>query len=856
MLHRKKHPLGEQTGAKPNARTMKSPISRSRMCSPKGRYDDTSPPSLLIPIFLLFLLFPSALFAQNLTLSGTVRAEDTGETLPYASILIKGTSTGTATNNDGYFALLGVPSDSLTLQVSYLGYIPYELRLNPADVQGPIDIRLQPIANELDEVTVISEKYTIMKTAERISQITISPKELEALPSLGEVDIFRSLQLMPGVSGTNEGSSGLYVRGGTPDQNLVILDGMTIYHVDHFFGFFSAFNADAIKDVQLYKGGYPARFGGRTSSVIELTGKAGDASNLRIGAGINLLSASSVVEIPLYGRGSVLLSARRSYTDVIQSGVYNNIFDLFSDDDTNGGAVAQGPGQGPGGGRFGGQFGNAAAQEEEPSFFFYDLNGKVTYRPSDQDVLAISLYNGKDDLDKSRDQTRTIGNNAQLGIIGGTSDLTDWGNTGISGKWSRQWHPRFYSNALIAYSEYFSDYFRFTDQEIRNTEADTLIRAIQQGTFEDNNVADFTAGIDNEWQISKNHKVDFGAKFSQSEVDYASIRDDTTTILDRAQQGGHFSGYIQDTWKVLPSLEITLGARASYYDVSEQTFLEPRLAANIDLTDKLSLKAAYGEFHQYVNRVVNENVTEGSRDFWLLADGETVEVSQSQHIIGGLSFDTGDYLFDVEAYYKDTQGLSEFSLRFQRSGFRGINAEELFFTGDGIAKGLEFLIQKKTGIYNGWLSYTLADVEHTFPGLNEGNSFPALHDQAHEFKMVHNVDLGKWNLSSTWMFSSGKPYTAPVSEYTITLLDGTEQSYINVGAKNGLRLPAYHRLDVAANYRFEWGNSKGSFGLSLFNLYGQKNVWYREFDLTEGDLLITDINYLGFTPNLRFRIDI
>ena len=827
---------------------MKSPVNGRPLGFPPPSF--VSHPLRLIGFLLLLVLSSTPAWAQSVSLSGTVRADDTAETLPYASILIKGTNAGTATNNDGYFVLLDLPRDSLTLQVSYLGYITYELRLLPANITGPIDIRLQPVTNELDEVTVISEQYTIMKTAERVSQITVSPRELEALPSLGEVDIFRSLQLMPGVSGTNEGSSGLYVRGGTPDQNLVLLDGMTIYHVDHFFGFFSAFNADAIKDVQLYKGGYPARFGGRTSSVVELTGKSGDASNLRIGAGINLLSASSVVEIPLFGKGSILFSARRSYTDIIQSGLYNNIFDLFSDDDNNGGV------QGPGGGPVGGQFGNTAAQTEEPSFFFYDLNAKITYRPTSKDVLAISLYNGKDDLDKSRDQSRTLGNEAQVNIIGGTTDLTDWGNTGISGKWSRQWHPRFYSNALIAYSEYFSDYFRFTDQEVRNVEADTLLRAIQQGTFEDNNVTDFTLSLDNEWQVRKNHKVEFGAKLSQSNVSYTSIRDDTTTILDRDQSGTHYAAYIQDTWQALPFLQITLGGRASYVDLSDEAFVEPRVATNIDLTEKLRLKGAYGRFHQYVNRVVNENVTEGSRDFWLLADGESVEVSESQHIVGGLSYDTGNYLFDIEAYHKDIQGLSEFSLRFQRSGFTGVDAEELFFTGDGIARGIEFLIQKKTGMYNGWVSYTLADVEHTFPGLNDGNSFPALHDQSHEFKMVHNIDLGNWNLSSTWVFSSGKPYTAPVSEYTITLLDGTEQTYVNVGEKNGLRLPDYHRLDVAANYRFEWGDSKGSIGLSLFNLYGRENVWYREFDLTEGDLLLTDINYLGFTPNLRFRIDI
>ena len=801
----------------------------------------------------------AALFAsaQTRTLSGTVRAVDTGETLPYASVLIKDSAIGTATNTDGYFALIDVPADSAVIVISYLGYVTAEISLWAPGIDGPIDVRLQPRTSMMDEVTVVSEKYSIMKTAERISQITISPRELASLPSLGEVDIFRSLQLLPGVSGTNESSSGLYVRGGTPDQNLVLLDGMTIYHVDHFFGFFSAFNADAIKDVQLYKGGYPARFGGRTSSVVELTGKAGDATNFRMGAGINLLSASSVVEIPLWGRGSVLLSARRSYTDVIRSGVYNNIFDLFSADDS----AVQGPGQGGGllgGGPFGrggGRFGNAAVQEEQPSFFFYDLNAKATYRPSDIDVLSVSLYNGKDDLDKSRDQSRTLGNNADLSIIGGTTDLTDWGNTGISGKWSRQWHPRFYSNALIAYSEYFSDYYRFTDQEIRFAGADSLARSIRRGSEEDNNVSDFTLGLDNEWQVNSRHKIGFGGKLTQSDVSYFFSRDDTTTILDRAQAGRHSSVYLHDDWQVLPALELSIGARASYYDQSDETFLEPRLSATMNLTDRLSLMGAYGHFHQYVNRVVNENVSEGSRDFWLIADGETVEVSTSKHVVAGVNYDAGDYLFSVEAYDKQLKGLSEFSLRFQRTNFRSETAEELFFTGDGVAQGIEFLLQKKTGLYTGWLSYTLANVEHTFPELNDGVSFPALHDQAHEFKMVHNVDLGRWNLSSTWMYASGKPYTAPESEYTVTLLDGTEQTQIHIGAKNGLRLPDYHRLDVAANYNFEWGNSRGQVGLSLFNLYGRRNVWYREFDLTEGDLLVTDITYLGFTPNLRFRID-
>ncbi len=798
-------------------------------------------------------------FAQQRTISGTVRDVESGETLPYASVLAVGTTLGAATNVDGYFVLIGVPADSLTLRVTYLGYQTTLIRIDARTQNTPLLIEMTPAATELDEVLVTAESYQMMKTAENVSQVTVSPKDIAVLPNIGEVDIFRSLQLLPGISGTNEGSSGLFVRGGTPDQNLVLLDGMTVYHVDHFFGFFSAFNADAIKDVQVYKGGFPAQYGGRTSSVVDLAGKTGDANNFQLGAGLNLLSSNAVIQVPLGGRGSFLLSARRSYTDIIQTGLYTSIYETVTGED-----ITEDTQQGFGGAVQPQNPNNPLQASVQPDFYFYDLNAKLTYRPSNKDVLALSLYNGQDHLDKSRDDSQRIGGgDVNTTLNTDIVDLTDWGNVGLSGKWSRQWTPRLYSNALVAYSQYFSEYDRSAFIERLDEEADTASFTANFGTLEDNRVDDLTLRLDNEWQMTRWNKVGFGVQVTRSDVRYDFVRDDTLTILDRDQSAQQAAVYVQNTVALFSRLDLSAGLRVAYYDVTAETYLEPRISVGLGVTDRIKLKGAYGQYNQFVARVVNENITEGARNFWLIADGDDVGVQASTHYILGTSYETATWLFDIEAYHKDLAGLTEFSLRYQSnatsalSGGTGIEADELFFTGDGTARGLEFLLQKKTGRHTGWISYTLSEVEHTFPDLNDGEPFPALHDQTNELKLINSLNLGRWTLAGTLTFATGKPYTTPESQYTITLLDGAEQSFIHVGEKNGERLPAYHRLDLSAHYKFDVGEtSKLDVGLSIFNLYNRQNVWYTEFDLSQSPMVTTDVTFLGFTPNLSVRVDL
>ena len=786
-----------------------------------------------IKTFLLsiMLISISQLSAQR-TISGVIKNEDNQERLPFANIIIKGTTEGTTSNLDGHFSLFDVTEDELILQVLYVGYASREITIEAGSTSlKNLEIKMKSSVI-LDEVIVSGKSYKVMNASEGISTVKVSPAQLALLPNIGEVDIFRSLQLLPGVSGSNESSSGLYVRGGTPDQNLVLLDGMTVYNVDHFFGFFSAFNADAVKDVQLYKGAFPAKYGGRLSSVVDLTGKTGDPYNLHGNLGINLLNARAGVQVPLFKKGSFSINGRRSYTDIIKSGLYNKIFGVFTQTESL-----------P-------DIEGLEVTTIEPDFYFFDLNSKLSFNPTEKDVVALSFYTGADHLVESNDVSLPrFGGAVQLDLD--VDEKSDWGNRGYSSKWSRQWGPKWYSNLLVASSNYFSEYDRKVNVIATIVAQDSVVVDQTILGFEDNEVRDITFRLDNEIQVTSKHKLEFGFLGTMAEVDFKFVRDDTLTVLDVQQEAKYGATYLSDTWQPLENLTINAGIRATYYDVSEEVYWSPRFSFKYNLTDRIGIKGGYGKHYQFVNRIVNENVTEGSRDFWLLADDDLVKVSSAEHYVLGATYETDGYIFDVEAYRKDLSNLAEFSLRFQRND---IDLDRLFFLGNGYTEGVEFLLQKKRGAYTGWVTYTLAKVRNHFPAINNGFEFSALHDQRHEFKTVHSYEYKNWRIAATFIFASGKPFTEPSGQYSIELLDGRSNSYISVGAKNASRLPAYHRLDLSAHYLYKVGRYDMDFGLSVFNLYNRRNIWYREYDFTEKPPVISEIKYLGMTPNLSVDI--
>lgn len=782
--------------------------------------------------------------SYNFTLSGKISDKVTGEALPFAYVQVKGTTIGTTTNSDGYFTLVKVPTDTSTILIQYVGYETTKIFLIPgAPVKG-LNIEIKPSVKALKGVTITALKdEVVMANKESINTVKITPRKLEQLPGLGERDIMRSFQLMPGISASNESSSGLYVRGGTPDQNLILYDGFTVYHVDHLYGFFSAFNSNALKDVQLFKGGFESRFGGRLSSVTEITSKEGNQKRFNIGGDVSLLSVNVFAEMPLGEKFTSFVAVRRSY----QGPIYDYIFQKFGkgSETRSSAPVGEGPGR-----RF--------SQDAEIKSYFYDLNGKFTYHPDENNIISLSIFNGTDKLDNGFSaETPSFGQrNSNFSM--NSSDLTRYGNIGSSLKWSRKWNSKLYGNTILSYSNYYSNRDRSQARTIYNENFEAV--TLKNGVFENNDLKDYSLKSDYQLDMFNFSKMQFGVFTTFYDIKYTYAQNDTSTILDRSDIGVLSGAYIQNELKLLKDrVYLTPGLRASYYGVTDKAYLEPRLSGSYKINDKLTVKAATGKYFQFANRVTREDIMTGSKDFWILADGNFIPVSSSVHLTGGVSYETPVYILSTEVYYKKISNLTEHSLRINASPM-GVNYNENFLVGHGYSRGIEFLVQRKYGDLNGWVSYTLGEAKNYFSEYSD-SYYPASQEVKHEFKIVGLYKYRRWDFSATWIYATGRPYTAPSGAYSIDLLGGSSQDFFTVTSKNCLRLPAYHRMDMSATYKLLAGvkgqkrrREIGYIGFSVFNAYNHLNTWYKQFTIQDGEIIETNINYLGFTPNITLSL--
>ena len=784
---------------------------------------------------------------HGVRVTGTVRTPD-GSRLPGATVRIFGTSPIAITDGDGAYVLEATrPTGRLILFAELPNFTSDDATIQ---VTGPLSTRVDFTLTPTfaSDVTVIAE-VPMLDATDDVSRIELAPEQVSVLPSLGERDLFRAFQLLPGVSGSNEASSGLYVRGGTPDQNRVEYDGFRVYHVDHLFGYFSAFNMDAVDTVELSKGGYEARHGGALSSVMQITGKSGRLDRAAGSFGAGLLSFNGVYETPLFNnRGSGLLAVRRSF----QGPLYDKILNLYDNNPVPG--RPGGGGFGPGGGRF-------STFSSQPSSSFYDINGKLLFNPSASDSVSVSLYRGNDNLDNSRslqvpeglfDRLLARGiDPAERGLdLDSTLDITDVrdsGNTGVGLVWSRQWSSSVLSEVSLGYSRF---------QDVRD-------RARQIGSnanpsAESNLVDDVTFRATVPITLGVGHTFEGGVEVTGNRLSYSLQSGQgqgarlgaspLASVLDRDEGGRLAAAFLQDRWLIGSRLLLVPGVRLTHFDRTGGRYTEPRFAATLFLTDTFKLKSAAGRYHQFTNRITREDVLQGNREFWSLSDGTTVPVAEATHLIGGASYERGDLLVDVELFTKDLTDLTQFAPRFAAAS-DDLDYDAFFYRGTGTARGGELLVQKRSGRHTGWASYTLSAVEESFPDL-QAAPFPATHDQRHEVKLVNLYQMGDWHLSQTWIYASGKPYTEPIGLETLDRPFGGTIDRVVAGPKNGGRLPAYHRLDVAINREFHVQNSmRGVFSLTLFNLYDRTNVWYKEFEVIEDEIIENDIQLMGRTVN-------
>ncbi len=780
------------------------------------------------------------------SVSGTVRDADTGETLPQATLRIRGTAIATTANNDGHFTLFKIPADTCVLEVMYVGYITQSRRVRDINMHEPLDLWLRSDTQMLHEVVVLDEYNQAVHVEELPGASVFNPASLSSLPSLGEQDIFRTMQLVPGVAATDESSAGMVIRGSHPSYNLTLLDGMTIYQQDHFFGSFSIINADIIKDVRVYKGMFDARYGGRVSGLVDITSKDGNAVKPSFSAKVNLISAKATAEIPLGKKWSLFAGARRSFTDVVQTSLFNTLFDVAraSSDQI--------------------QFfrPQALTGHATPTYYFFDANTKLTFRPTTCDKISLSLYASRDQI-HIRDSA-SLGDDTDTFIVT-RDETTHWGNNGISLRWSRQWNEQYYSSLRVSGSEFFRNFNLHQQIDL------DMMRSTYRFDLE-NNITDFSYALDNEWVLNTTLSWTFGISGTRQKT-HARIRDGYTYTVSGDVDPGEMPGdtdaaednqsWLHSVYGMLKAspvnrLTVSAGARVvHYYNRVGQQYIEPRLSARYALTQDMNLKTGYGRSNQFITQLFYYSPTGSisgmNENFWMLSEpgDPRYPVITSDHVTAGVTQKHGQFIYDAEVYYKTT---------------RGVIIDDNFADGTADTHGMDIMIQKTRGIHKGWLAYSFARGTQTHPDILGGQAMPSWQDQRHEIKLVDMVTLGRWNISSTVLYGSGKPYAKYLVQYHRDEETGTIDSYdLALDYRNKTRLPAYFRIDLAVSYRTHIKTSVVlETGLSIHNITDHRNIKTRRIDTARIEQAIfageelpptyIDLVLPGLSPSLFLNI--
>ena len=771
-------------------------------------------------------------FAGRL-ISGYILDGHTGEFIPHANIIVKNTFRGSISDQYGFFTLTGTVESADTLIISYIGYEPVEyVNTNRLDV---VRIELFPKILGSKTVNIYGEQLEFLQRSSGTGQLAFSPRHIDNLPNIGETDIFRSLQLLPGIQMGNTGFAGLYIRGGTPDQNQIILDGMSIYQVDHFFGFFSAINSKIVKDVQVYKGGFPAKYGGRVGSIIDITGKSGSTKQQKIDLFTNMLSAGITYEQPLSKRSSFILSARRSFTDQYQTKLYDNIHDfLTSSSGLNIGAELPS---------------DTISYESEylPNFYFYDINGKFTYLPSNRDIISISIYEGSDYLGEEKNfdfESDSVGIEQVM-----VDEKTIWGNTGIGAHWVRRWSNSTKTQLFMATTRYHSDHDLDSYWIINSEKTPAYI------SEDYNQIEDQTAKINVTRKIGLKHDLEAGLSTTIYKTKYSVQLGDSVIFIDHAINGNLFESYFQDRWVLSPGLEILFGLRTSQFSKSKVSYFDPRLSLFYHFSEKLFFKASIGRAHQFLYRFSNDLITNGSKFVWLLPNDDSDPMALQQ-ISTGIEYDTPHLFIGLDIYNKVIDNINDFSQFVFPVDTYVKETSTLVFKGSGAARGLELLVRKKDGYLRGWLAYNYGIVECEFPELNGGRSFLADHDRTHELKTAIIWSLGPWNMTVTGLISSGRVYTP---NNNLMIRENENANYTLVaesGTRNSKRLPIVNRIDLSMTRSLQLLAKNWDIGISIFNVFNRRNISHRSYTLTTDPFITTDIVMLGMTPTLSIRLEL
>ena len=779
-------------------------------------------------LFLILITCCAALMGlaqDKFTLNGYIRDSVSGESLIGANLSIRSEGKGVSSNQYGFYSIT-LKNGIYQIAASFVGYQPkvWTIELNE---NKSFNVLLVPNANAINNVTVVSRRRDNQVKTAQMGKFELNINTAKAIPAfMGEVDIMKTLQLMPGVRNAGEGNAGFYVRGGGADQNLILLDDAVVYNTGHLFGFFSIFNSDAVKNVSLIKGGMPAQYGGRLSSVVDVAMKEGNSNKTQVDLGIGLIASRFSIQGPIKkNKASYMISARRTYADALAKPLIKKTSDYYGS-----------------------------------GYYFYDLNAKVNYEISEKDHLYLSGYFGRDKFNF---------NNAKRSF----KTEIPWGNSTATLRWNHIFNKKLFSNTTLVYNDY---------QFALNGKQNDFNINLSSG------IRDLNAKTDFDYYLSPEHKIKFGAQYTFHTFLPNVLSGNQDSVVFTPQNAtkkfaNEYGIYIQDDWEINNKLKLNIGLRYSQFQQvgrythyirdgngnkmdsvvygkgqSVQSYggFEPRATFRYTLNDNASLKAAITNNLQYIHLVTNAGTTLPT-DLWVPSTLRVKPQLSWQYALGYFqNLKDGTFETSVEAYYKTMENQIEY-----REGYTPSlkDPEEEFVFGKGWSYGAEFFINKVKGRLTGWVGYTLSWTWRQFKELNDGLKYPSRNDRRHDLSVVANYELNqKWKLSSVFVYGTGAAISVPERFYLVGGVLTQEYSRINA-----YRMAAYHRIDIAATYtpkRKENSKFNSNWVFSIYNIYSRQNPYFIYYDqegsAATGDLKVSSkqVSLFPIIPSVTWNL--
>ena len=749
------------------------------------------------------------------TVSGFVRDEATGEVLAGAAVYAPALGRGATTNAYGFYSL-PLPSGEVRVVASYVGY---EARAETVALADDVRLDLALAPALFGEVVVEADEEgndLRPETELQMGRVALTGADVQGVPALlGEADVLKAVQTLPGVRGGQEGTAGLYVRGGSPDQTLLLLDGVPVYNANHLFGFLSTFNGDAVHRAELTKGAYPARYGGRLGSVLDVRLRDGDDAQHRVSGQIGLLSSRLLAEGPLSDDTSFLVSGRRTYADVVAKPVIALANRNAADSGT---------------------------QQVDPTAYFYDLNAKLNWRPNDRDRVYLSLYRGTDAFGADVIDPRLDG------VEDRTSIGLDWGNVTGSLRATRVLSPRAFAAVTVAASDYAFSVGADVDDGVGGDDPASASVRYRSG------IQDLTARLDLDLAAGRGHTLRLGGggglhRFTPGALSLVGSAADTT-LGTTPTSGVDLVAYAEDEWRVSDRLTLGLGLHGALYAVGGAVYpsVEPRLAASVRVAERLALKASFATTQQPLHLLTTGGGLGLPADLWVPATERIGPERGWQAAVGAAgSLPSGRTSWTLEGYWREMRGLvayregAAFTAPFD-------DWQDLVVTGEGRSFGVEAFVQHRTDRLTAWAGYTLAKTDRLFDAIEGGTRFPFRYDRRHDLSLTARYQLSdRFDVSAAYVYGTGDAVTLPEALYQVPAYTRDFAGWIRpsdafdtadgtaYGPRNGFRLPAYARLDLGASWYFRRGPRPHALHLSVYNATNRKNPFLTSLEQGYGD---------------------